>query len=144
MPESRGEAKAWPGAGPSSRGRRAGRSLAGAGPGLVGSELGDERGGLRTAAHVELGEDAGDVVLDGLLRPEQPVADLPVGQAVADELQDAAFLRGQRGQGVLAGALAEPPQHLGGALRVEERAAGRDRTDGADEVRAVDLLEDVA
>src|SRR6185312_3501966 len=57
-------------------------------------------GGLGPALHAELGEYAGDVVLDGLLGQEEPVADLPVGQSFADELEDAPLLVGEPGQRV--------------------------------------------
>jgi hypothetical protein len=52
-------------------------------------------GGLGAAFHAELGEQRGHVVLHGLLGQEHPLADLPVGQALADQLQDPAFLVGQ-------------------------------------------------
>src|SRR5690242_1260643 len=63
--------------------------------GAVGLELRGEGGGLRAAAHAELGEDVRDVVLDRLLGQEEALADLPVGQALADELQDVPLLLGQ-------------------------------------------------
>ena len=60
-------------------------------PGRVGGCLG-------AAFHAELGEQRGDVVLDGLLGEVHPLADLPVGEALPDEFQDLAFLRRQAGQ----------------------------------------------
>src|SRR5580704_1079232 len=44
-------------------------------------------GSLSAALHAELNEQAGDVILDGLLRQEHPLADLPVGQPFTDQLQ---------------------------------------------------------
>ena len=67
--------------------------------------------GLGAALHAELGEQGGDVVLDGLLGEEQPVADLPVGQALADQLEDAAFLVGERRPAGRRGGLVAHPAH---------------------------------
>src|SRR5579859_5622757 len=46
-------------------------------------------------AHAELGVDAPDVVLHGLLGQEQVSGDLPVGLAVRDERHDLRLARGQ-------------------------------------------------
>nr|BFE79393.1 hypothetical protein GCM10020093_019940 [Planobispora longispora] len=105
---------------------------------------GGQRRGLGTALHTELGQQVGDVVLDGLLRQVQPLADLPVGQPLADQLQDVPFLVGQAGQRVLAaGLLAQPGQHGGGGLRIQQGLAGGDGAHRADQVGAVDLLEHI-
>src|SRR6266545_2649901 len=46
-----------------------------------------QSGRLGTPLHTQLGEQAGDVVLHRLLGDEQPLADLPVGQPLADEFE---------------------------------------------------------
>ena len=102
-------------------------------------------GGLGAALHAEFGEEGGDVVFDGLFGEEEAVADLAVGEAFADEGEDAAFLVGEGGEGVGGGGLVADAAHDGGGgLGVEEGLAGGDGADGADEVGAADLLEDVA
>src|ERR1700687_1302655 len=55
-------------------------------------------GGLGAALHSQLGEQGRHVVLHRLLGQEHPLADLPVGQPLADQLQDLALLGGQAGQ----------------------------------------------
>src|SRR5207302_88021 len=77
--------------------------------------------------HPELGEHIADVVLHGLLREEHALADLPVGQALADQLEDAAFLVGEAAQRVgdrrlVAQALHDHRRRP----RVEQRAAAGD------------------
>ena len=62
-------------------------------PGRVG-------GGLSPALHAQLGEQRRHIVLDRLLGEEHALADLPVGQALADQLQDLLFLLGEPGQRV--------------------------------------------
>src|SRR5579871_516424 len=52
-------------------------------------------GGLRAALHAQLGEQRRHVVLHRLLGQEHPLADLPVGQPLPDQLQDRALLGGQ-------------------------------------------------
>ena len=102
-------------------------------------------GGLGAALHAELGEEGGDVVLDRFLGEEEAVADLAVGEAFADEGEDAAFLVGEAGQGVGGGGLVAHAAHdAAGGFGVEQGLAGGDGADGADEVGAADLLEDVA
>jgi hypothetical protein len=56
-------------------------------PGRVG-------GGLGAPFHAELGEERRHVVLDRLLGEEQPLADLPVRQPLADQLQDLKLMGG--------------------------------------------------
>ena len=109
------------------------------------AQVGAEHGGLGAALHAELGQQARDVVLDRLLGEEQPLADLPVRQALGDEHEDLALLGVERGQPrVLLLALADAPQHPVGDRRVEQRLAGRHLAHGVDEVRPADLLEHVA
>ena len=100
---------------------------------------------MGAALHAEFGEEGGDVVFDGFLGEEEAVADLAVGEAFADEGEDAAFLVGEAGQGVGGGGLVAHAAHdAAGGFGVEEGLAGGDGADGADEVGAADLLEDVA
>ena len=61
-------------------------------------QLRGEHGRLGPALQAELGQDAGDVVLDGLLGQEHLLADLPVGQALGDEAEQLELLLGQVGQ----------------------------------------------
>ena len=71
--------------------------------------------------------------------------DLAVGEALGDELEDAALLVGEaREPLVLLGRRAQPLEHPGGDRGVEQRLARRDPADGVDEVGAPDLLEHVA
>jgi hypothetical protein len=51
---------------------------------------------LATGVDAELGEDLGQVVLDGARADEQPRAGLRVGQAVTSQPRDPSLLRGQR------------------------------------------------
>src|SRR4051794_36700166 len=73
-------------------------------------QLGGEHRGLRATLEAQLGEDAGDVVLDGLLGQEELLTDLAVRQTLGHELEDAPLLRRQRTElGRLGGtAVAEP------------------------------------
>src|SRR5690349_19487824 len=57
-------------------------------------QLGGEHRGLGASFETELGEDARHVVLHRLLGEEQLLADLAVGQALGDQLEDATLLRG--------------------------------------------------
>src|SRR6185437_16922910 len=82
-------------------------------PGRVG-------GGLSPALHAQLGEQGRYIVLDRLLGEEEALADLPVGQALADQLQDLLFLLGEPGQRIGAGRLVTHPlHHPAGRLRVQ-------------------------
>ena len=100
---------------------------------------------MGAALHAEFGEEGGDVVFDGFFGEEEAVADLAVGEAFADEGEDAAFLVGEAGQGVGGGGVVvDAADEGGGGVGVEEGLAGGDGADGADEVGAADLLEDVA
>jgi signal transduction histidine kinase len=99
---------------------------------------------LGAALHAQLGEQAGDVVLDRLLGQEEPFTDLPVGEPLADQLEDAPLLRGEPGQRVLLDGLAAQPRHeLAGRPGIEHRLPGGDRPHRPDQVGAADLLEHV-
>ena len=84
----------WTGAG-SSTGERAGRGLAyrircsARRSDAIAADRRVHRG-LRPALHVQAGQQPGHAVLDGLLRDAEPVTDLPVGQAVADQHAESA------------------------------------------------------
>ena len=87
----------------------------------------------------------GRPVTNRLHRNGQPLADLPVGQAVPDQLQDLAFPRGQPGQPVVPIRLVPEPGHrLARRARIQQRPAGGGRPDRADQIGAADLLEHVA
>jgi hypothetical protein len=58
------------------------------------------------AGDVQLVENVGDVVLDGLVGDEQAGCDLGVSQAVGDQLEDLEFARGEA-SGVGAGAASQ-------------------------------------
>jgi two-component system, NarL family, sensor histidine kinase DevS len=114
------------------------------GVGRVAEHAGRIGGRLRAALHAQLGEQAGDVVLDRLLGEEELLPDLPVGQALADQLEDPLLLRGQPREGVLLGRLTAQPRHeLAGRPGVEHRLPGRDGAHRAHQVGAPDLLEHV-
>src|SRR5215469_8885242 len=103
-------------------------------------------GGLGPAAHLQLGEDGRDVVLDRLLGQLQPGADLAVGVSLRDQRQDALLLGRQAGKALVAPqvlALAQALEHGGGAGGVEQALSLTDRADGPDQVAAADLLQDV-
>src|SRR6266496_863451 len=114
---------------------------------LVDGVAGQVGGGLRAAAHPQLAQHAGHVVLDGLLRQAQLLPDLPVGQPVGDQLQDPLLLRAQPGQPLVPQqmlARPQPLQHPGGHRRVQQAVPGRHRAHRAQQVGGVDLLEHIA
>src|SRR5689334_14055227 len=87
-------------------------------------DLGGDDRGLDTALHAELGEQAGDVVLHRLLGEVQPLADLAVGEALADQGEDLPLPGGQALQPVrLFLLLLTAPQsghQLGGGARIQQ------------------------
>ena len=97
---------------------------------------------LGAALEAELGQQGGHVVLDRLLGEEHPLTDLPVGQPLGDELEDACaparLSRPYRARP--ARRPAQPLQHRGGGRRVQQRPAGGDGAHGADEVLPVICL----
>lgn len=86
------------------------------------AQPGDVGGGLGAPLHPELGEQGGDVVLDRLLGEVQPVADLPVGEALADEVEDPLLLVGQVCEAALLAfpAAAQALQDARGGDRVQQ------------------------
>src|SRR5215213_5824714 len=90
-----------------------------------GSRPPDDLGDLGAGRHAELGEDAGEVALDGLLGEEQLATDLAVRAALGDELGDLALAAGERVEALAAAAalarahaLAEAAQLVGGFVAV--------------------------
>ena len=75
------------------RGRRPGLALFDLQPAVV--DAGHVGGCGGALLQAELTEQRRHVVLYRLLGNEQPLADLPVGEAFADQLQDAALVGGQ-------------------------------------------------
>src|SRR6266571_1474280 len=74
-----------------------------------------EGGRLGAALHAELGQQRRHVVLHRLFRQEHTLRDLPVGQPLADQIQDPLLLLGQRRHRVHAdGALPQPGHDLPG------------------------------
>jgi len=72
------------------------------------------------------------------------LGDLTVREPIGDQPQDVPLLRAQAGeQLVFLGAAAEPLEDPGRHRRIEERPATRDGAHGLDDVRALDLLEDI-
>src|SRR5690349_14873933 len=75
--------------------------------------LGREDRGLRAAGQTQLGEHRGRVVLDGLLGEVHALGDLPVGQALADQVEDPLLLVGELRQLLVHGRpVADPVEHL--------------------------------
>src|SRR5256885_4617748 len=121
------------GEGPGSGGTFPG-SADGAGRGRVACEVG---GRLCAAGDLELGQDAGDVVLDRLLGEGEIVADLLVGLAVRDLLEDPLLLWGQARELLVRHELlplAETIEDGGRDARVKERVAGAHGPDRVEQV----------
>ena len=73
------------------------------------------------------------------------LGDLPVREAVGDQPQDVPLLAAQaRKQLVFLGALAQALEDARRHRRIEERPAGGDGAHRLDDVRTLDLLEDVS
>ena len=99
---------------------------------------------LGPSAHTQLRQQVGHVVLDRFLGEEHPLADLPVREALGDQVEDLALLLGETGELVLLRLRPKPFQHPSGHRRVEERLAPRDPPDSIEEIGSLHLLEDVA
>jgi len=100
---------------------------------------------LGAPLQAEFRQQVGHVVLHRLLGQEHPLADLPVGQAFADQLQHPPLLVGQGRQRIVLPhrALPYPVEHPGGRPRVQQRLSTGDGPDRADQVGPADLLEHV-
>ena len=98
---------------------------------------------LGAAADAELGEDARDVLLDGVRGDDERLGDAAVRAALGHQLEHLALARRERLERVVAAAAAEHPRDDG---RVEHRPAGGHAPDGVGEVREVGhaVLEQVA
>jgi hypothetical protein len=93
----------------------------------------------------ELVQQRRHVVLHRLLRQEELDADLAIGQLVCNELEDAAFLRAQRGKAGMLG-LAASPEAINYHGRRPSLEQGPSRGNGANSVNqvvATDLLKQV-
>src|SRR6185312_749615 len=96
----------------------------------------DVERGLGTASHADLRQQAGDVVLHGLLRQTQPVSDLPVREALRDQVQDPMLLIGERREPrVLLGAGAQALEYASGDLGVEQRLTAGGAAHGVDQLQ---------
>src|ERR1700738_3436945 len=71
-------------------------------------------GGFGAAGDLELGEDAGDIVLDRLLGQVQLVSDLAVRPPLGDHLEDALFLGPEAGPPVVPERAPAPSASAGG------------------------------
>src|SRR5580700_11159418 len=78
---------------------------------LVAEDADGVGGGLSAALHAQLAKKGRHVVLHRLLGQEHPLADLPVGQSLPDQLQDLALLGGQAGQRIPLSRLIPQPGH---------------------------------
>lgn len=81
--------------------------------------------GLGPVVDLELGEDAADVVADGLVRDGQPPGDLPVVEPGGDQVEDLQLARSQPREGLLPGRgrqRAEEGLEPPGDARAEDRA----------------------
>src|SRR4051794_10295083 len=107
-------------------------------------EAGGVGGGLGPATHAQLGEDVRHVVLDRLLGEEHLLTDLAVGETLGDVIEDLALLRGEHCELVVLAAVSQPLEHAGRDGGVEERLPPTDAPDPFDEIRPLDLLQQVA
>src|SRR6266540_4879832 len=108
---------------------------------------GEVGGGLSPPGHLELGQDARDVVLDRLLGEAEFFADLLVGLAVGHQLQDPLLLGREAGQLLVLHqvlALAEAVQDALGDGRVQQALALAHGPNGPDQFAPLDLLQDIA
>jgi len=106
-----------------------------------------EDGGFGPVGDLQLAEDVAHVVAHGALAEEQLRGDLPVGQPLDHQRQDAHFLGGQPGEGrgfLDLGRLAHFFEQGFGHRRVNQRVAAPDGTDGIHQIAAADTLEDIA
>src|SRR5829696_6471286 len=94
--------------------------------------------------HAELGEQAGDIVLHGLLRQEQPLPNLPVGASVSDQIENFTLPRGQAaGHRISLNGIPEPIEQLLSHRRIQQRPPRRDLPNALHQTVATDLLEQI-
>lgn len=106
-----------------------------------------DRRSLGAALHLQLLEDADEIVFDRVFTQAELSAGLLVGHAFRDKGEDAAFLSGEDGQvrTALCGvAAAEQPQHTRGGVWIENGTAGGDILERLHEARGIDFLLQVA
>ena len=97
------------------------------------------------AAPAQLRQQAGDVVLDRLLGQKQALADLPVGETLGDEVEDAALLIGEFLQGRIGGwASRSRVRTCCVTTGFEQRLPLSHSVDRIEQLGAVDLLQHVA
>jgi hypothetical protein len=77
------------------------------------------RGDLASPGEVQLGEDVLDVVLRGAFGDHEPFGDLPVGEALCDQLGDLSLARAQRREAL---AVTEVGDECAGALDIGRHA----------------------
>src|SRR4249919_1615226 len=100
---------------------------------------------LCPSLHAELGEQARNIVLDGLLCEEQPFPNLSIGASFSDEIEDLAFPSSQAaGHRVRLNRMPQPIEQLLRDCRIQQRPPRRDLPDALDEVVSTNLLEQVA
>ena len=114
-------------------------------PSLVGE---DDR--LAAVAQLELGEDAADVGLHRLLRDDEALRDLGVGQALGDEPQHLGLPRGELAEALPAARRGSGRSRANSAIsrRVTPGASSasprRDHADGVEQLLGGDVLEQEA
>src|ERR1700680_1972164 len=100
-------------------------------------------GRLGPCRHIELAEDAADVVLDGLLAQKKLLRDLFVREPNRNQLNDVCFAFRQLRWIALVPALAHATQHAAGEAWVYIEVAPVDGEQCAREIRKADVLDDV-
>src|SRR5207245_3997090 len=108
---------------------------------------GEIRCGLGPAFHLELGEDARYVVLDGLLGEFQVCADFSVRLAARNLAENALLLGREPGKPFIAEqvlALAKPIENGFRDGGIKQVLTGPDGPNGPHEITAMHLLEDVS
>jgi hypothetical protein len=89
----------------------------------------DISGGLRAPPHTEFGKQSGNVILDRLLGGMRTLADLPVGEAFADQAEDFPLPVGELSEPVVrtrAATVAQPLRHARGGDRIQQGLPGGD------------------
>src|SRR5262245_38318298 len=112
---------------------------------LAETTLAAENDGLSAIGGVELAEDVGDVVADGLGAEDPAAGDGLVVEARGDELEDVVLALGRLGEGAGGAAPAGQGQlgHGVGHVVVEDHVAGGGRPEGVLEAVGVGALDEV-
>jgi hypothetical protein len=106
--------------------------------------LGNVDGGLRPALEAQFCQDGRHVVFDGLLGKEQFIADLPVGQPLADQGQHFLLLRAQALQPGIGGSRGQARDDLLLNSWFKQGFTRSRPADPGQEVIAPDLFQDVS